>query len=55
MPAEVELENVVLRHQLVILRRQVKRPVYRASDRAFLAASSRLLRREAWGAFSGSA
>jgi putative transposase len=51
MAAEVELENVVLRHQLVILRRQVKRPVYRASDRAFLAASSRLLRREVWGAF----
>jgi putative transposase len=37
--------------QLTVLRRQVKRPVYRASDRAFLAASSRLLRREAWGAF----
>jgi hypothetical protein len=51
MAAEVELENVVLRHQLVILRRQVKRPVYRVSDRAFLAASSRLLRREAGGAF----
>src|SRR5512132_1513073 len=51
MAAEVELGNVVLRHQLVILRQQVKRPVYRASDRAFLAASSRLLRREVWGAF----
>ena len=51
MAAEVELENVVLRHQLAVLRRQVKRPVYRASDRAFLAAASRLLRREAWDAF----
>jgi hypothetical protein len=51
MTAEAELENVVLRHQLIILRRQVKRPVYRSSDRAFLAASSRLLRREVWRAF----
>ena len=49
--AEAEIEIAVLRHQLTVLRRQVKRPVYRASDRAFLAASSRLLRREAWGAF----
>ena len=38
-------------HQVAILRRQVKRPVYRASDRAFLAAVSRTLRREAWDAF----
>ena len=51
MSAEAEIEIAVLRHQLTVLRRQVKRPVYRASDRAFLAASSRLLRREAWGAF----
>ncbi len=49
--AEAELENVVLRHQVAILRRQVKRPIYRASDKAFLAAASRLLRPEAWGAF----
>ncbi|MDP9343172.1 MAG: integrase core domain-containing protein [Actinomycetota bacterium] len=33
------------------MRRQVKRPIYRASDKAFLAAASRMLRREAWGAF----
>jgi len=38
--AEAELENVVLRHQVAILRRQVKRPIYRASDKAFLAAAS---------------
>jgi putative transposase len=51
LTAEAEIEIAVLRHQLTVLRRQVKRPVYRTSDRAFLAASSRLLRREAWGAF----
>jgi putative transposase len=45
--AEAELEIAVLRHQVAILRRQVKRPVYRTSDRAFLAAASRVLRREA--------
>jgi putative transposase len=31
----------VLRHQIVVLRRQVKRPIYRASDKALLAAVSR--------------
>jgi len=49
--AEAELENAILRHQVGILRRQVKRPVYRTSDKAFLAAASRMLRREAWGTF----
>jgi hypothetical protein len=49
--AEAELENAVLRHQLAVLRRQVKRPTYRAPDRAFLAAASRVLRREAWRSF----
>jgi hypothetical protein len=49
--AEVELEMEVLRHQLAVLRRQVTRPVYRPSDRAFLAAASRLLPREAWRSF----
>jgi hypothetical protein len=42
LTAAAEIEIAVLRHQLTVLRRQVKRPVYRASDRAFLAASSRL-------------
>lgn len=41
---------VALRHELAILRRKVKRPVYRASDRAFLAAASRLLPRDKWRA-----
>lgn len=49
--AEVELEVAVLRHQVAVLLRQVKRPVYRKSDRVFLAAVSRLLPREAWHSF----
>ncbi len=47
----VRLENLVLRHQVAILRRQVKRPVYRMRDRALLAAASRALSRERWSAF----
>src|SRR6266498_4766296 len=46
--AAVEVENAVLRHQLVVLRRTVKRPPLRRRDRVLLAAASRLLPRERW-------
>jgi hypothetical protein len=46
-----ELEIVVLRHELAVLRRQVSRPAVRPADRVFLAAASRLLPRARWRAF----
>jgi putative transposase len=46
-----ELEIVVLRHELAIVRRQVRRPELRDSDRAFLAAASRILPRARWSSF----
>jgi hypothetical protein len=49
--AALELENAVLRHQLAVLGRTVKRPPLRRRDRMLLAAASRLLRRERWSVF----
>jgi hypothetical protein len=49
---ERELEIIVLRHQLKILRRGGRRPRYTSTDRALLAAASRLLPSERWSCFA---
>ena len=46
-----ELEIIVLRHELAILRRTRHRPPITAVDRMFLAAASRLLPRVQWRSF----
>jgi transposase InsO family protein len=46
-----DLELVVLRHELGILRRQVHRVDLQPSDRVFLAAASGVLDRRRWGSF----
>jgi len=48
---EREVEILVLRHQLKVLSRKAGRPRLRRTDRAFLAAVSRVLPRERWTSF----
>ncbi len=46
-----ELEIVVLRHELSVVRRQTPRPRLTMTDRVFLVAASRLLPRSSWRSF----
>ena len=46
-----DLEIVVLRHELTILRRRTRRPAITWTDRIFLAAASRYLPRDQWRSF----
>jgi hypothetical protein len=49
--AAKDLEILVLRHQLAVLRRRVARPRFKPADRALLAALSRALPRSRWSCF----
>jgi putative transposase len=49
--AAKDLEILVLRHQLAVLRRQAPRPKLQPADRALLAAVSRILPRTRWSCF----
>src|SRR5438874_13202768 len=50
-PDAKDVEIAVLRHQLLVLRRQVARPRYAPSDRIILAALAKLLPRDRWAIF----
>jgi transposase InsO family protein len=50
-PEANDVEIAVLRHQVMILRRQVVRTRYQPADRLLLAGLSRLLPRQRWSAF----
>jgi len=47
--SENEVEILLLRHELAVLRRQVGRPCCRLADRIFLAGLARMLPRDRWG------
>jgi hypothetical protein len=49
--AAKDLEILVLRHQLTVLRRQTPRPKLEPTDRALLAAISRILPQSRWSCF----
>src|SRR5258708_8842913 len=49
--AELVAENALLRHQLIILRRQAKRPIYRRTDRLLLVLLARSVRTWKQGLF----
>jgi putative transposase len=49
--AAKDLEILVLRHQLRVLRRQTPRPRLEPADRVLLAAVSRVLPRSRWSCF----
>jgi putative transposase len=49
--AAKDLEILVLRHQLAVVRRQTSRPKLEPADRALLAAISRVLPRSRWSCF----
>jgi hypothetical protein len=50
-PDAKDVEIAVLRHQLLVLRRQVPRPRYTPSDRMILATLAKLLPRDRWPIF----
>jgi putative transposase len=50
-PDAKDVEIAVLRHQLLVLRRQVARPRYIPADRMVLAALAKLLPRDRWPIF----
>src|SRR5689334_8483021 len=51
VPDAADVEIAVLRHQLMVLRRQVARPRYTPADRLVLATLAKLLPRERWPVF----
>jgi hypothetical protein len=50
-PDAKDVEVAVLRHQLMVLRRQVARPRYTPTDRLVLASLAKLMPRGRWAVF----